>query len=328
MLEYWFKNRFFRQKWNLYRMRKKLNFINKEELGDIETVQQLNSKFPDKATQEAKFNRFQQTEKKLVSLEQIEMTKNMIDLGQEINNNYMVLFTQFGYIGMFSGVFPAAATFGFLTNLVMIYLTELSYSTIAKRSLSEEIEGIGVWNDIFKATGLISIVVNAMILAFTATTLNTFYSNNRASVFTAIFIGEHLLVGLLLLLAQLIPDVPRVVKYRIRNEKILERKEMDRRRRRERRKELRMGYDRFKGSLVVDGDRNAGGEGEVVQGTALKEDFNDYIKGEDLSDDLWLSRFKEDRVASPKPRVINQPRFVPSKSKLDLQEKIRAFIEK
>lgn len=73
----------------------------------------------------------------------------MVDFGPNLDNYMMNLAIQYGYIGMFMSVFPGAAVYGFLANIVIVVLTAKAYSSIARRSLSIEQETIGVWKEIF-----------------------------------------------------------------------------------------------------------------------------------------------------------------------------------
>lgn len=160
-------------------------------------------------------------ERSLVSLEQIEKTRFMVDTGKSVNKRYLFLAIQFGYIGMFMPVFPLAATFAFLANTVMIQLTAKSYSTIARRSLSMEMETIGVWNDIFFVMTFLSSVVNAMFVAFTSTSMQIYF-DSKITIIIVVLLAEHFIIMVKFALGKLIPDIPGSIRKRRQNANYLE----------------------------------------------------------------------------------------------------------
>jgi len=178
------------------------------------------------------FNFPSELERSLVSMEQIEISRFMRDLGTKVDKNLMNLAMQFGYIGMFMCVFPAAAVWGFIANVIMIILTEKAYSKIARRSLSREMENIGVWNDVFMLISFISTVINAMFVAFTSQSMNPkeSYGTNlqkaerRLAVFIIVVLAEHSIIMFKYFLARVIPDIPTKIEKRRKNAIFLEQK--------------------------------------------------------------------------------------------------------
>ena len=179
----------------------------------------------DNAKKKTVFHTYVQFEKKLVSMEQIERTRLMVDFGLKIDNYMMNLAIQYGYIGMFMSVFPGAAVWGFLANVVIVMLTANAYSKIARRSLSIEQESIGVWKDIFMALSFISTIVNAMIIAFTSKAMSTIYGiDDKVKSLGIVILGEHIIIIFKYLISELIADIPKRITKRTKNEKYLENK--------------------------------------------------------------------------------------------------------
>jgi hypothetical protein len=157
-------------------------------------------------------------------MEQIERTRLMYDFGLKIDKYFMNLAIQYGYIGMFMSVFPAAAVWGFIANVVIVILTAKSYSKIARRSLSIEQESIGVWNKIFMSLSFISTIVNAMIIAFTSKAMSKIYGfDDKVQALGIVILGEHIIIIFKYLISELIPDIPSRISKRTQNEKFLER---------------------------------------------------------------------------------------------------------
>ena len=159
------------------------------------------------------------------------MSRFMMDMDKSIETSFMNLAIQYGYLGMFMPLFPAAAFFGLISNVAITTLTARAYSNIAKRSLSREVESIGVWNDIFMIISFVSTVVNALIVAFTATKMESilgdittrsrnstlqswFTANAKAYILVVVFLAEHSIIIFKYTLSKLIPDIPERIRVR------------------------------------------------------------------------------------------------------------------
>lgn len=164
----------------------------------------------------------------LLQTEQVERTNLMINLEGQEQKYYITLAIQYGYICMFSVVFPAASTISFLANLITIILTERLYSKVSRRSLSREMESIGVWNGIFEVVSFISAVVNASIVVFTSNGLKElgFGDDTVKNVLLVIF-AEHCVLALKFILSKMIPNKPSWVRDRQDHETFIRRKVRD-----------------------------------------------------------------------------------------------------
>lgn len=60
-------------------------------------------------------------------------------------DDYLELFLQFGYVSLFSCVYPLAAVFAVLNNITEIYSDALKMCRVYKRPFSEPTANIGVW---------------------------------------------------------------------------------------------------------------------------------------------------------------------------------------
>lgn len=179
-------------------------------------------------------------------MEQFELSSIMIDLGKSTSSYYLNLIIQFGYVSMFMSIFPAAVTYGFLSNMMMIILTEKAYSTIARRSLSRPIESIGVWNKIIEVMCFISTIVNAMLNVYTSNHLKEEFGGNEMKTLLIVIIAEHLIILFKFTLARLIPDVPFAIRMRLKNAKYLQNKAKEKRNNLKRRKKLKKVFSKIK----------------------------------------------------------------------------------
>ena len=60
-------------------------------------------------------------------------------------DDYLELFLQFGYVSLFSCVYPLAAAFAVLNNLTEVNSDALKMCRVFKRPFSEPSASIGVW---------------------------------------------------------------------------------------------------------------------------------------------------------------------------------------
>jgi hypothetical protein len=100
---YKWKVRKFNKKWKIYRSQEKERFMKAHGLSGVKTVEELkvmsginetkgySSVNLDNAKKKTVFHTYVQFEKKLVSMEQIERTRLMVDFGLKIDNYMMNL---------------------------------------------------------------------------------------------------------------------------------------------------------------------------------------------------------------------------------------------
>ena len=130
---------------------------------------------------------------------------------------------QLGFIVFFACVFPLAPLFSFLTNLLEINIKLNNMSKFQKRFIAKGASGIGSWAGVMELISMVSIPINVAILLFTtngadetgdygySATVTYFLGNGKRTTFEVVLILvmiEHLLLGVKIIMATLIPDVP------------------------------------------------------------------------------------------------------------------------
>lgn len=146
--------------------------------------------------------------------EQIEKSRIMIDVDSQLPTYLMTLMIQYGYISMFMTLYPLSSLIGFIGNNINIWLTTRTYAYITKRSISQQVSGLGVWNELFVIISFMSTIVNAALLVFTSNETHKLYSDNEND-FRDFFIAvaaEHAIILLKFLLDKMIDDFPLWVK--------------------------------------------------------------------------------------------------------------------
>lgn len=146
----------------------------------------------------------------------------MVDLNVSIDDFYLSMLIQFTYVSLYHGILPLSSMFLFLSNLAVIFITERMYSFITKRSLSQQIKDIGIWNEVFEAVGLLCIIGSAFITTYTTQSLDRYTGGNKELALLIIIAAEHFVLGLRFLMSKIINSVPswlrRQINYRKRME--------------------------------------------------------------------------------------------------------------
>jgi hypothetical protein len=141
----------------------------------------------------------------------------MLDTTLNVDDFYLTILTQFTYVSLYHGVLPLSSSFLCLSNLAVIFITERMYSYITKRSLSENLSNIGLWNDVFQAVGLLCIIGSAFITTYTTTSLDRYFDGSKEIALLVIIAAEHVVLGLRFLMSKIINYVPRWVRDQIRH---------------------------------------------------------------------------------------------------------------
>jgi len=162
-------------------------------------------------------------EKKLVFLEQLELTRLMADFGDLVDKFYASLALQFGYIVFFGVYFPLGPFLLLIADIFIMGLTAFAYSDHIKRSKSIESNSIGVWNQIFNSVGYLGVIYNGVIPIFPGNGLiPIFGSSDTVRDLILILTFEHVLVLFKALIGMIVNDMPLWVINRIKKERYLE----------------------------------------------------------------------------------------------------------
>uniref|UniRef100_A0A8C8FID7 Anoctamin n=1 Tax=Oncorhynchus tshawytscha TaxID=74940 RepID=A0A8C8FID7_ONCTS len=79
-------------------------------------------------------------------------------------DDYLELFLLFGYVSLFSCVYPLAAVLVVLNNVTEVYSDAFKMCKVFKRPFSEPAANIGVWQLAFEAMSVIAVVTNCALI--------------------------------------------------------------------------------------------------------------------------------------------------------------------
>ncbi|XP_077290700.1 abnormal X segregation isoform X2 [Arctopsyche grandis] len=129
-------------------------------------------------------------------------------------DDYLELFIQFGYVVLFSSVYPLAAFWGVLNNILEIRADAFKLCKVYQRPMSRKVKDTGAWQRSFEILGAMSIMTNCGLLYVSPQIKSYAASINiePPELFFYFIVLEHLLLGIRYILHQAIPDKPEWVR--------------------------------------------------------------------------------------------------------------------
>uniref|UniRef100_A0A8C3P131 Anoctamin n=1 Tax=Cyanoderma ruficeps TaxID=181631 RepID=A0A8C3P131_9PASS len=153
------------------------------------------------------------TDMDLSLAEQVNMEKEM---GTYLGtfDDYLELFLQFGYVSLFSCVYPLAAVFAVLNNITEIYSDALKMCRVYKRPFAEPTANIGVWQLAFETMSVISVVTNCILIGMSPQ-VDALFPDSKMDLVLTVALVEHLLLAIKFIMAFVIPDKPRDIQMKL-----------------------------------------------------------------------------------------------------------------
>lgn len=127
-------------------------------------------------------------------------------------DDYLELFIQFGYVFLFSSVYPLAALWAALNNVVEIRADAFKLCKIYQRPMCRKVKDIGAWQRSFEILGALSILTNCGLLYVSPQMRKTVPYLSEVEWLILFVILEHLLLGIRFLLHIAISDKPEWVR--------------------------------------------------------------------------------------------------------------------
>ncbi|GBC01793.1 hypothetical protein RclHR1_04330011 [Rhizophagus clarus] len=136
---------------------------------------------------------------------------------------------QFGFISLFGIAFPLAPFLAWINNILEIRFDALKFLTSLQRPIGLRAQDIGMWENILGFISILSVLSNALIIAFHSTWLKgrfvEIYGDDENQILVArllfILLFENLVFFVKLLFMYLIPDVPREIRIAMDRERYL-----------------------------------------------------------------------------------------------------------
>jgi hypothetical protein len=131
-------------------------------------------------------------------------------------NDYAEMLIQFGYVTFFSWAFPLAPLCALLNNVIEMRTDayKLLYNT--QRPIAHKAGGIGVWFHVLQGMSLLAVLTNCAHLALASKQFSIYFPHlSDAQKMLVVFLFEHLVLGLKLLLGSAIPHTSEKVQKRV-----------------------------------------------------------------------------------------------------------------
>lgn len=127
-------------------------------------------------------------------------------------DDYLELFIQFGYIFLFSPVYPIAAFWALFNNILEIRADAFKLCKIYQRPMSRRVKDIGAWQRCFEIIGAMSIMTNCGLLCLSPELKRTAPEVGPIEWVLFFVFLEHVLLGIRYLLHIMISDKPEWVR--------------------------------------------------------------------------------------------------------------------
>ncbi|KAJ8354198.1 hypothetical protein SKAU_G00217650 [Synaphobranchus kaupii] len=129
-------------------------------------------------------------------------------------DDYLELFLLFGYVSLFSCVYPLAALLVVLNNVTEVYSDALKMCQVFKRPFSEPAADIGVWQLAFETMSVISVVTNCALIGMSPHT-KAYFPESETQLILVVVAVEHVLLAFKFFLAFVIPDIPKPIQIKL-----------------------------------------------------------------------------------------------------------------
>jgi anoctamin-8 len=136
-------------------------------------------------------------------------------------NDWCGMVIQFGFVCFFSMAFPIAPLCALVNNLIHMRSGAYKMCYIYKRPVARKASGIGIWISVLQFMSVMAVLTNCALIGFTSQQIQLWFpSLTPSQKIAAIFLFEHVLIGIKLLLSDLIPNVSSKLEMRIERERI------------------------------------------------------------------------------------------------------------
>ncbi|XP_072377103.1 anoctamin-10 isoform X1 [Diabrotica undecimpunctata] len=133
-------------------------------------------------------------------------------------DDYLELFTQFGYVFLFSSVYPLAALWAYLNNLIEIRADAFKFCKVFQRPVCRRVKDIGAWQRSFEILSALSILTNCGLLYLSQPLRQSIPTFSDVQWLLLFVVLEHLMLGIRFLLHIAISDKPEWVRVALAKE--------------------------------------------------------------------------------------------------------------
>ncbi|XP_014286688.1 anoctamin-10 isoform X2 [Halyomorpha halys] len=141
------------------------------------------------------------------------ITEGMMEQYDDPYDDYLEMFVQFGYVYLFSAVYPMAAFWAVFNNVLEIRCDAFKLCCVYQRPIARKVKDTGAWQRAFQALSTLSVVTNCALLSLNPALRSQASEGLKPESWFLIFVClEHLLLGCRQIIHYAIPDKPEWVR--------------------------------------------------------------------------------------------------------------------
>ena len=130
-------------------------------------------------------------------------------------NEYASMLIQFGYVTFFSWAFPLAPLCALANNMIEMRTDAYKLCALSQRPIAYKAGGIGVWYNVLVAQSILAVLTNCAHLALSSAQFRAYFPGvTDTERLLVVFVIEHLVLSLRILMAYIIPPVSASVRRR------------------------------------------------------------------------------------------------------------------
>lgn len=130
-------------------------------------------------------------------------------------DDYLELFVQFGYVFLFSPVFPLACAVAVLANVFFMYANIYKLCAVFQRPVPRRVKDIGAWTTAFELIGFLSVISNVALIVLSLDLKATAVGEwgwSQEAFFLAVILSEHAIILIRLAYNKFVSSVPQWVR--------------------------------------------------------------------------------------------------------------------
>lgn len=122
----------------------------------------------------------------------------------------------FGFVTFFSWAFPLAPVLAWLRTLAALRITAVNLSYNTRRPIARKASGIGVWFTILQIMSMLALLTNCAHMALASSVWVDYFPNlSSAERMLVVFLLEHVVLAMRVVLGYMLPSTPTTVKTKI-----------------------------------------------------------------------------------------------------------------
>lgn len=142
--------------------------------------------------------------------------ESSMDIYEGTMDDYLEMFLQFGYVFLFSSVFPLAAVWALLNNITEIRSDAFKMCRVFQRPFAESASNIGAWQIAFEIISAIAVMTNCALIGMNPEVRKLMPTDVTPVNVVLIFVAvEHIILAMKMAIAYFIPDTPKWVEIEV-----------------------------------------------------------------------------------------------------------------